>query len=208
MDLTTRSTQALSAAQHSAVAAGNPQLEPLHLLVALLDVELTGLDVLGRDAHRLEAVHHRAHALGVASERLARAGRLARHSRRDACEVGLRRNLARGRDRHRARLPGHRLRLSHRRHHHRHPCCHDPRHPGSPPKRTPPSGRLRHLPGCQCACRARHPIHPFPAAPTTSADRNPTRAAPEVHTPHPFGEDPTPTTRQPCGLSRASARLL
>ncbi len=37
MDLTTRSTQALSAAQQSAVAAGNPQLEPLHLLVALLD---------------------------------------------------------------------------------------------------------------------------------------------------------------------------
>jgi ATP-dependent Clp protease ATP-binding subunit ClpB len=37
MDLTTRSAQALSAAQQSAVAAGNPQLEPLHLLAALLD---------------------------------------------------------------------------------------------------------------------------------------------------------------------------
>jgi len=37
MDLTTKSTEAISAAQRRAVTAGNPSLEPAHLLVALLD---------------------------------------------------------------------------------------------------------------------------------------------------------------------------
>jgi ATP-dependent Clp protease ATP-binding subunit ClpB len=36
MEFTTRSREALAAAQQSAVAAGNPQLEPVHLLAALL----------------------------------------------------------------------------------------------------------------------------------------------------------------------------
>ncbi|MEO8328652.1 MAG: ATP-dependent chaperone ClpB [Candidatus Nanopelagicales bacterium] len=37
MELTTRSNEALNAAQLRAVSVGNPQLEPIHLLVALLD---------------------------------------------------------------------------------------------------------------------------------------------------------------------------
>ena len=37
MDLTTRSRDALTAAQQRAAGNGNPQLEPVHLLVSLLD---------------------------------------------------------------------------------------------------------------------------------------------------------------------------
>ena len=36
MELTTRSREALSRAQHRAVTDGNPQLEPVHLLAALV----------------------------------------------------------------------------------------------------------------------------------------------------------------------------
>ncbi|MDH4159677.1 MAG: ATP-dependent chaperone ClpB [Actinomycetota bacterium] len=57
MDLTTRSAQALSDAQQRAVAAGNPQLEPLHLLLALLDdregIPVALLSALGADTSDL-----------------------------------------------------------------------------------------------------------------------------------------------------------
>ncbi len=53
MDLTTKSQEALAAAQRSAVTAGNPSLEPAHLLAALLDqpegIALALLDALGVD---------------------------------------------------------------------------------------------------------------------------------------------------------------
>jgi len=57
VDLTTRSAQALSDAQQRAVAAGNPQLEPLHLLLALLDdregIPVALLSALGADTSDL-----------------------------------------------------------------------------------------------------------------------------------------------------------
>jgi len=57
VDLTTRSAQALSDAQQRAVAAGNPQLEPLHLLRALLDdpegIPVALLSALGADTSDL-----------------------------------------------------------------------------------------------------------------------------------------------------------
>ncbi|MFI5100387.1 MAG: Clp protease N-terminal domain-containing protein, partial [Actinomycetes bacterium] len=51
MDLTTRSQEAIAAAQRSAVSAGNPALEPVHLLDALLKqpdgIALALLDAVG-----------------------------------------------------------------------------------------------------------------------------------------------------------------
>jgi ATP-dependent Clp protease ATP-binding subunit ClpB len=59
MDLTTRSQEAVAAAQRSAVAAGNPTLEPAHLLSALLDqpdgIALALLDAVGADRGPLRA---------------------------------------------------------------------------------------------------------------------------------------------------------
>jgi len=53
MDLTTRSQEALAAAQRQAVTAGNPALEPAHLLVALLEqtdgIAVALLDAVGVD---------------------------------------------------------------------------------------------------------------------------------------------------------------
>jgi ATP-dependent Clp protease ATP-binding subunit ClpB len=71
MDLTTRSQEAIAAAQRSAVSAGNPALEPVHLLDALLGqpdgIALALLDALGVDRAGLLA------ATQTALARLARA---------------------------------------------------------------------------------------------------------------------------------------
>ena len=50
MDFTTRSREALAAAQQSAVSGGNPQLEPVHLLAALLD-EADGIPAAAAAGH-------------------------------------------------------------------------------------------------------------------------------------------------------------
>ena len=59
MDLTTRSQEAIAAAQRGAVSAGNPALEPVHLLDALLGqpdgIALALLDALGVDRSGLLA---------------------------------------------------------------------------------------------------------------------------------------------------------
>jgi len=59
MDLTTKSQEAIAAAQRSAVSAGNPSLEPAHLLAALLDqpegIALALLDALGVDRAAIRA---------------------------------------------------------------------------------------------------------------------------------------------------------
>jgi ATP-dependent Clp protease ATP-binding subunit ClpB len=59
MDLTTRSRDALTTAQQRATANGNPQLEPVHLLVALLDdaegIPAALLGALGADRADLRA---------------------------------------------------------------------------------------------------------------------------------------------------------
>jgi len=59
MDLTTKSQEAIAAAQRRAVSAGNPSLEPAHLLAALLDqpegIALALLDALGVDRAAIRA---------------------------------------------------------------------------------------------------------------------------------------------------------
>ncbi|MGZ4611541.1 MAG: Clp protease N-terminal domain-containing protein, partial [Actinomycetes bacterium] len=59
MDLTTRSQEAIASAQRAAVAAGNPSLEPAHLLDALLEqpdgIALALLDAVGADRASLRA---------------------------------------------------------------------------------------------------------------------------------------------------------
>ena len=71
MDLTTRSQEAIAAAQRSAVSAGNPALEPVHLLRALLEqpdgIALALLDAVGADRAGLLA------ATEAAVARIARA---------------------------------------------------------------------------------------------------------------------------------------
>ncbi len=71
MDLTTRSQEAIAAAQRAAVSAGHPALEPVHLLDALLQqpdgIALAVLDGVGVDRAGLRA------ATDAALERLPRA---------------------------------------------------------------------------------------------------------------------------------------
>jgi ATP-dependent Clp protease ATP-binding subunit ClpB len=59
MDLTTKSTEAITAAQRRAVTDGNPSLEPAHLLVALLDqpegIALAILEAVGIERTALRA---------------------------------------------------------------------------------------------------------------------------------------------------------
>ena len=59
MDLTTRSQEAIAAAQRGAVSAGNPALEPVHVLDALLKqpdgIALALLDAVGVDRAELVA---------------------------------------------------------------------------------------------------------------------------------------------------------
>jgi ATP-dependent Clp protease ATP-binding subunit ClpB len=59
MDLTTKSTEAITAAQRRAVTDGNPSLEPAHLLVALLDqpegIALAILEAVGVDRSALRS---------------------------------------------------------------------------------------------------------------------------------------------------------